>query len=89
MLLLASAVAAAFALSPMAGMAPASRSVVLRMAEGGPPAKYAAKLPSTPENMAACKAQYEVNKVRAHARRPRAQGRGELGVEQSTGCARP
>lgn len=56
--------------------APASRSVVLRMAEGGPPAKYAAKLPSTPENMAACKAKYEANKVPPYDRRLRVHGEG-------------
>ena len=81
MLLLASAVAAAFALSPMAGMAPASRSVVLRMEEGGPRAKYAAKLPSTPENMAACKAQYEVNKAARMARKaPKVGTPGKVGA---------
>ena len=46
------------------------------MAEGGPPAKYAAKLPSTPENMAACKAKYEANKVPPYDRRLRVHGEG-------------
>ena len=61
--------------------------MVVRMGEA--PAKYAAKLPSTPENMAACKTKYEVNKVPLHAPGARVQGRGRPRVDQLTSCTRP